>query len=321
LNILITGISGFVGGHLVEHIQRLNGDYAIYGTTFGDLPGYFSEFDPAIIERSSACDLTDREKTLEVFRNIKPDLVFHLAALSSVADAWQAAETVLTNNIVSQLNILEATRLTNPKARVVVISSSEVYGKVRPDEIPITESNALRPCNPYSVSKVSQEFLAYHYAETYGLDIIVIRPFNHIGPRQHGNFVVPSFARQIAAIEADAQPPIISVGNLSAQRDFTDVRDVARAYWLLATLDTPGEIYNVASGNAIEIEKLLAILLEYARVTIEARQNPDLMRPSDTPIIAGSFNKLEKATGWRPERNVEETLLETLNYWRKNSTT
>lgn len=318
MNILITGISGFVGGHLVEYIQTLDEAHNIYGTTFGEIPNYFSNFNGKIVEQSFDCNLTDKEQALQVFERVQPDLVFHLAALASVADAWRNAETVLTNNIVSQLNVLEATRLTKPDAKVVVISSADVYGKVSPGEIPLTETSQLRPNSPYAVSKVSQEFLAFQYRDSYDLQVIIARPFNHIGPRQHGNFVVPSFAKQIAAIEAEQQEPVLSVGNLSARRDFTDVRDVVEAYWLMATQGKPGEAYNVSSGNAIEIEKLLNILLEYSRVSIEVRENPEFMRPSDIPILEGSFSKLREDTGWKPKRNIEETLLETLNYWRTN---
>lgn len=316
MNILITGISGFVGGHLIEYIHKLNGNHNIYGTTFGEIPDYFTNFGQEIVDQSYECNLTDKEKTLEIFERAQPDIVFHLAALASVADAWQNAEKVLTNNIVSQLNVLEAVRIIKPEARVVVISSADVYGKVKPDEVPITESNYLRPNSPYSVSKVSQEFLAYQYKESFGLQIVIARPFNHIGPKQYGNFVVPSFARQIAAIEAGIQPPVMSVGNLSAKRDFTDVRDVVEAYWLLAIKGEPGEIFNIASGNTVEIEKLLNILLEYSRVDIEVRQNPDLMRPSDIPVHVGSYKKIEGAVGWKPKRNIRETLFETLNFWR-----
>lgn len=317
MNILITGITGFVGGYLVEHIQSLAEGHSIYGIDQGALPDCFSSLDKEIIEHIFKCDLTDKTETARIFKEVKPDIVIHLAALSSVSDAWQDSEKVLTNNIVSQLNVLEATRQANPSARVVTVSSAEVYGKVSPEQMPITEDSPLKPGNPYSISKATQEFLAYQYRDAYGLDTVIARPFNHIGPRQHGNFVVPSFAKQIAAIEAGLQPPKMLAGNLSAKRDFLDVRDVAEAYWLLASNEAPSEAYNVASGNAIAIQEILDTLLGYATVDIAVEQNPDLLRPSDVPILIGSAEKLTRATGWKPKRQIKDTLHETLDYWRE----
>jgi GDP-4-dehydro-6-deoxy-D-mannose reductase len=316
LNILITGISGFVGGHLAEFIVRLATSHNIYGTTLGPIPDYFSQFDNKFIELTCNCNLTNKDNAIEVVRHSQPEIVFHLAGIASIADAWQDAERVLTNNIVGQLNILEAVRIVKPDAKILVVSSADVYGKIGMDEIPVTENNDLRPCSPYSVSKLAQEHLCYQYRDNCGLQTIIVRPFNHIGPRQQGNFVVPNFARQIAAIEANRQEPVLHVGNLASERDFTDVRDIVEAYWLLAVMGTPGETYNVASGSAIKIEELLEILLGYSKTRIDVRQDPSLMRPSDTPIMIGSAKKLEADTGWKTKRDIKQTLLETLNYYR-----
>jgi GDP-4-dehydro-6-deoxy-D-mannose reductase len=318
LNVLVTGISGFVGCHLVEFIKGFDNSVNIYGTTYGDAANLTSIFGDSLSNNCFDCDLTDKKMTVKVFERSNPDFVIHLAALSSVSDAWSNAEKVLVNNAVSQLNVLEATRMVNPNARILVISSAEVYGKSTPGEMPLTENYDLKPCNPYSVSKVTQEFLALQYYYSYNLKTIIARPFNHIGPRQHGNFVVPSFTRQIALIESGLQEPVMFVGNLTAKRDFTDVRDVVEAYWLLARTGRPGQIYNVASGNAIKIETILHILLEYSKTNILIERDPKLMRPSDVPILEGSFDKIFKEAGWKPKRDIKATLLDTLNYWRKH---
>jgi GDP-4-dehydro-6-deoxy-D-mannose reductase len=223
----------------------------------------------------------------------------------------------LENNIRGQLNLLEAVRRSARAVRVLVIGSNEEYGAPRPDELPFTEESPLRPNNPYAVSKVAQDFLGLQYYLAYGVEVVRVRPFNHTGPGQAPHFVVPAFASQVARIEVGLQPPVMQVGNLAAARDFTDVRDIVRAYHLAATEGEPGDVYNLASGRAESVQGLLGTLLSYARVEIRVEIDPDRYRPVDVPVAYGSAEKFRRRTGWSPQIPFEQTLWDTLEYWRE----
>jgi GDP-4-dehydro-6-deoxy-D-mannose reductase len=247
---------------------------------------------------------------------IKPDLVFHLAAQSFVPASWNSPVDTIHNNIAGQVHIMEAIRRFELPCKMLVACSSEEYGYVAPQEVPIKETNPLRPLSPYAVSKVAQEHLGRQYFKNYGLHIIPTRTFNHTGPRQGEQFVTPNFAKQIADIEKKKKPPVIYVGNLQAKRDFTDVRDVVRAYWLALARGEPGETYNIASGKCRTIKDMLDLLLSFTTVNIEVKQDPSRLRPSDVEILLGDYTKFHERTGWKPQIPLEKTMEDLLNYWR-----
>jgi GDP-4-dehydro-6-deoxy-D-mannose reductase len=220
-------------------------------------------------------------------------------------------------NVVGQLNIFEAMRELKLEARVQLACSSEEYGMVYDDEVPIKESNPLRPLSPYGVSKVAQDLLGYQYHQSYGLFIVRTRGFNHTGPRRGDVFVSSNFSRQIAMIEKGKQEPVLSVGNLEARRDFTDVRDMIKGYWLALEKGEPGDVYNIGSGSDVTIRKMLDILLGFSSASIEVRQDPERMRPSDVDVLRADNTKFCAHTGWKPEIPLEKTLEDLLNYWRE----
>jgi GDP-4-dehydro-6-deoxy-D-mannose reductase len=247
---------------------------------------------------------------------VRPQYVFHLAAQSNVQTAFKDPEGTLMTNVVGQLHLLNALREHASDARIVVVCSSEEYGLVRPEEIPIDEDTPFRPNNPYAVSKVAQDALAIQHYLSWGQKTIRVRPFNHIGPGQREHFVTSAFARQVALIEAGLQEPVIWVGNLEAERDFTDVRDTVRAYHLAAVKGEPGEVYNIGSGRGYKMQWVLDTLIGMGHVTVEIKQDPARMRPSDIPRLVCDPGKFRALTGWEPEIPIEETLRDILEYWR-----
>jgi len=315
MRLLITGITGFVGSHLAEY--ALTQGAAVVGSLRWRSP---TEHVEHLRDRLSlvATDLRDAGATRALVVVARPDAVVHLAAQSFVAASWTApAETIATNTLC-QINLLEALRELAPAARVVVAGSSEEYGQVEPDELPIREENPLRPLSPYAVSKVAQDLLGYQYFKSYALPIVRARAFNHTGPRRGSHFATSSFARQIAEIEAGRRAPIVEVGDLKPTRDFSDVRDVVRGYWLLLERGTPGEVYNLCSGRDWSMEQVLHVLLGHAKVAgIEVRVDPARLRPSDVPVLRGSAEKIAKATGWRTRIPFDQTLADLLEYWRQ----
>jgi GDP-4-dehydro-6-deoxy-D-mannose reductase len=266
-------------------------------------------------------DLRERDSVTSLIERIQPDVIFHLAAQSSVPTSFSDPWDTLENNIRSELNLLEAVRQSGRKVAFLVIGSNEEYGAPRPEDLPQTELSPLRPNNPYAVSKVGQDFLGLQYHLAYGVPVVRVRPFNHTGPGQSPRFVAPAFASQVARIEADLQEPVMRVGNLSTSRDFTDVRDIVRAYYLAVTEGKPGEVYNLASGEPRSIKTLLETLLSYSDVEIKVERDPDRYRPVDVPIVYGSAKKFYEQTGWEPEIPFEQTLQDTLSYWREQVST
>ena len=252
-----------------------------------------------------------------VLAEVRPDYIFHLAAQSYVPASWRAPSETLMTNLLGQTNLFEAVRILGLDPVIQIAGSSEEYGLVLPDEVPIKESNPLRPLSPYAVSKVAQDLLAYQYFRSYGMKTIRTRGFNHTGPRRGEVFVTSNFAKQIASIEAGLKEPIIRVGNLDAQRDFTDVRDMVRAYWLAVTKATPGEVYNLASGKAVTIRELLDRLLALSDTEVDVQVDPERLRPSDVEILLGDFSKFRSDTGWEPTIPLDQTLKDTLDYWRQ----
>jgi GDP-4-dehydro-6-deoxy-D-mannose reductase len=312
----ITGITGFAGSHLAEYILNEQSGVEVYGSyrwrSRMDNIAHLGER-VHLVE----CELRDFASVLAAFERARPDLVFHLAAQSFVPASWTAPSETLVTNIVGQTNIFEAVRVLKLDPTIQIACSSEEYGLVLPDEVPITESNPLRPRSPYAVSKVGQDYLAYQYFQSYGLRTVRTRGFNHTGPRRGEVFVSSNFARQVARIEAGLQEPVVRVGNLDSIRDFTDVRDMVRAYWLAAERGRPGEVYNVASGRGVTVRELLERLLSMARVEVKVEIDPARLRPSDVEVLIGDSSKFRADTGWEPRIPWEQTLRDLLDYWRE----
>jgi len=315
MKILITGITGFAGSHLA--------DYLLAAEPKAELAGIYRwRSRTENIEHLTAsvklieCDVRDATATREAVEGFRPDYIFHLAAQSFVPSSWRAPQETLSTNLLGQLNIFEAVRKSGLNCRIQVAGSSEEYGMVEPHELPITEEQPLRPLSPYAVSKVAQDALAYQYFMSYRMPIIRTRGFNHTGPRRPSVFVCSDFARQVVEIELGLRAPEIHVGNLEARRDFTDVRDTVRAYWLALSQGEPGEVYNVATGVSWGIGELLEKLIALGGVKVKIVQDPERLRPSDVPRLEGDSSRLRAATGWAPTIPFETTLRDLLDYWR-----
>lgn len=306
---LILGGGGFVGRYLAEAL-RTDGTYEPMITK---LP---QETAPETDCAAYDLNLLDGDAAFDLLDTLRPDVVFHLAAQSSVAVSWKQPERTAEINICGTIRLLEALRRLEKKPRVLLIGSGEEYGAPRTEDGRFSEESALHPGNVYAATKACQGMLGELYAKAYGLELIMVRAFNHIGPRQLPQFVVADFSRQIAQIERGAQPPVIYTGNLSAKRDFTDVRDVVRAYILLAKRGVPGRFYNVASGKAIAVSEILDTLISLASVEITAQTDPARLRPVDVPVIEADISRLKEDTGWEPQYSLLRTLTDTLNDWR-----
>ncbi len=311
---LITGITGFAGSHLADHLLAVGG-YEVYGLkrwrsrteNIRHLAGKVTLLDG---------DITDAVRLREVVAEVRPDVIFHLAAQSFVPASWREPDATLTTNVRGQVNLFEAVRAAGHPCRIQIAGSSEEYGLVGEDELPITEDTPLRPLSPYAVSKVTQDLLAWQYHRSYGLDVVRTRGFNHTGPRRGEVFVTSNFARQIAAIEAGLQEPVLRVGNLDARRDFTDVRDTVRAYRLAVEKGEAGAVYNICSGTTVSIRELLDRLLALSDAAIRVETDPARLRPSDVPVLLGSAARFHAVTGWEPEIPFDQTLRDLLDHWR-----
>ena len=308
MRILITGATGFVGRHLWGHLQRSQPHAVLHGTTFMSAPqsNAYTEI-----------DLKDSTAVLALLDRLRPQAIYHLAGQAFVPRSFSNPWETLENNIRGQVNLLQACYELKLACRILIVSSAEIYGRIHPADLPLREDAPLQPVNPYSVSKATQDLMALQYHLCYGLPILRARPFNHIGPGQSEHFVAAAFAMQIARIEQGLQEPIIRVGNLSAQRDFTDVRDIVRAYHLLMERGADGEAYNIASGKAYSIQTLLDTLLSYSSVQVKVEQDAARMRPVDTPLIIGDYSKLHTATAWQPLISFEDTLRDVLDDCRQ----
>jgi len=319
MKVLITGISGFVGSHLAEYCLKQPG-VQLFGTVMNHHLGDELKRIEGIKDKIELleCDLTNRVAVARVIKRVMPDKIFHLAAQSFVPTSWKSPEDTLINNIIPELNIFEVAREMNIDPVFVLALSSEEYGQVLDNELPVKETNELRPLSPYAVSKVAQEKLGYQYHKSYGQKIVLTRFFNTEGPRRGQDFVTSSFAKQIAEIEKGKREPLISVGNLEAKRDFSDVRDMVRAYWLASEKCNFGEPYNICSEKTRTIRSMLDLLLSLSSVkNIKIEQDPLRMRPSDVPVLWGDCSKFRQQTGWKPEIPFEKTMEDLLNYWRE----
>ncbi len=318
--VLITGITGFAGSHLADYVLAEHPGVEVWGTCrWRSRRENIEHLEGRI--RLVECELADPTAVERALQAAKPDAIFHLAAQSFVPTSWVAPAETFHVNVTAQIHLFEAIREIQKQDGafdpvVQIACSSEEYGLVHPDETPISESNPLRPLSPYAVSKVAQDYLGYQYFRSYGLRAVRTRGFNHEGPRRGEVFVMSNFARQIAAIENGHQAPVMRVGNLDSVRDFTDVRDMVRAYWLAATRGEPGEVYNIASGRGITIREMLDKLLAMSTVEVKVETDPDRLRPSDVEVLLGDSSKFRAATGWEPRLTLETTLADTLDYWR-----
>jgi len=310
---LITGSAGFVGHHLIAYLLQET-DLEIIGSVYYKMPLPHIDFPRVHFE---LVDLQDEAVVNDIIARWRPDYTFHLAGQSFIPYSWKNPWATFDQNVHIQLNLFQAMIQADLDGRILVVGSGDEYGAIGPEDLPIDENTPLRPLSPYAVSKIAQEMLGWQYHHSHGIHAIRVRPFNHIGPGQREMFVASSFGKQIAEIEAGLKPPILRHGNLDARRDFTDVRDMVRAYWLLLTHGQPGEVYNAGSGRAISIQNMLDIMLKMSKVPIRTEIDPARMRPSDTPVIVCDPTRLHLTTGWQAEIPLERTLADILDDWRE----
>lgn len=305
----LIGAAGFVGKHLIDHLRAGRG----WSVAASKLPHETIEAAGVPVYD---LDILDRRAVESLLAEVRTDCVIHLAAQSSVAVSWEDPGLTIDVNIKGAVNVLDAVRGLDYTPRVLLIGSGEEYGAVLPEEIPVGEHTPLRPGNIYAATKACQNMLGKLYADAYGMDIVMVRAFNHIGPGQSPQFVVSDFCKQVAGIEAGRREPVLRVGNLAAKRDFTDVRDVVRAYGLLLDRGKAGETYNVGSGEAVAVADILHRVLALSAGAISVETDPKKFRPVDVPEVRADIAKLRAATGWAPEVPLDKTLAETLDFWR-----
>ncbi len=317
MRVLITGIDGFVGSHTAEFLLR-QGSIEVHGTIIPGSPN------PNVAEIQSSLnlhtvDLVDSEQVFSVVRSIQPDRIIHLAGQAFVPTSVRDPIGTFQVNILGGVAILESARRMSEegkKSAVLMISTGEVYGRVDENQMPITEDFPLRPNNPYAASKASIDLISQQYRSSFGLDVTVARPFNHVGPRQNPIFVCSDFAKQVAEISLGMRQPQLHVGNIDSERDFTDVRDVIRAYWSLLEKSHLDPVYNVCTGSPIKIRRILDQLISLSRKEIKVVIEKDRLRAYDVPVVIGSANRLREATGWMPTIKIEDTIRELYEYWK-----
>lgn len=315
MRVLITGITGMMGSVLAQEWLRRAPEAEVFGThRWRSRMGNVEPFKHRV--RLRECDVRDQSNVRRLLHEIQPDRIFHLAAQSNVPTSLHAPADTLATNVVGLVNLLEAMRELRSTARILVPGSSEEYGLQQPDELPARETNFLRPLSPYGVSKVAQDMTGLQYFESYGLHIVRTRAFNHTGPGREDVFVESNLARQIAEIEAGLRPPILHVGNLDVVRDYSDVRDIARAYVLALENGTAGEVYNICSGQAVRIGQMVDMLLSMTSVPIEVRQDPSRVRSKEALQLTGDASRFRALTGWEPEIPLHDTLRDILGTWR-----
>jgi len=307
---LVIGAAGFVGSYLIRELENF-GDIVTAADTAAALPVLLQSRAEAL-----GIDILQRESIEKVLSLANSERVILLAAQSSVRRSWEDPAGTIETNVVGSVNVLEAIRASNRKVRVLLIGSAEEYGDTSNSAGPIGETRPLAPANPYAITKSCQEDFGKLYCNAYAMDIVLVRAFNHIGPGQRPGFVIPDFCSSIAKTERGEQEPLLKIGNLDAMRDFTDVRDIVRAYRLLLEKGKSGEVYNVGSGLAIPISQLLAILIGMSKLPIHTEIDPNKYRPIDIKCIVADISKLKDATKWHPEISLKKSLTDSLEYWR-----
>ncbi|MEI7554334.1 GDP-mannose 4,6-dehydratase [Candidatus Chlorohelix sp.] len=329
-NIIITGIAGFVGSHLADLILGQPGNYTIHGIVISD-PNTQAQPNLAHLDGNErlklyALDMSEMEALSKLVTELRPDYIFHLAARSHIAPSFANPAETLQNNLTSTLNLFEiAKRLKQQSGynpAILNTGSGDQYGFILPEELPVQENQPFRPGSPYAVSKITQEMLGYQYWRSFGLRIFNTRAFNQLGPRQNPELATATFAHQIALLErahrhGQAVAPL-RVGNLDSSRDYTDVRDMVRGYWMAlhSSKCEPGKPYNICSGKDWKISHVLQMLLEHANCPIKVENDPARMRPSDVPEVRGDSSRFREATGWQPQIPLEQSIEDLLNYWR-----
>jgi len=314
MRVLITGITGLIGSHLADYLLELGGIEVIGFKRWRSSDSNISHLRGRV--RLLEGDIEDPYSIAGAIEQARPDRIFHLAAQSYPSESWAAPSTTLAANLGGTLNVLEAARRIVPQARIHVAGSAAAYGRIRLEDVPISEDRPLRPVSPYGVSKAAAEMLGYQAVESYGQQVYLTRAFIHIGPRQDARPAAQTFARQIAEAEAGLRSPVIDVGNLHVQRDFIDVADGVRGLWALIEHGEPGQVYNVCSGRATSIRALLDIYLSLTTGPFTVREDAARLRPADEPILQGNNRKLCSATGWQPVVPLEESARRILDYWR-----
>jgi GDP-4-dehydro-6-deoxy-D-mannose reductase len=315
--ILITGISGFVGGHFTQYLTNEQPDFVIHGISRSKPAWDFIQHRDQILRKCSfhQCDLLDSSKVASIIGEVQPDYILHLASFSSVAQSWKEPLASFLNNTNAFLTIVEAVRVQGLKPRIVSVGSSEEYGIVKETDLPLSEKNPPAPANPYAVARLSEEYLARIYTRGYNLDVCCTRSFNHIGPGQSDQFVVSSLARQFADITLHRTPPVIKIGAGSIIRDFVDIDDVIQAYMAILSKGVTGEVYNVCSGHGYSILDIVRFFSASTHIPVTVEQNTDLLRPIDNPVLIGSYDKLRDDTGWVPHCTIEKSLEKIYAYW------
>jgi len=322
-SILITGISGFVGGYYTRYLANTLKNVAIHGISRSKPSWDFIEDQDVLLNaiHFHQCDLLDAPTLNTILKEIHPDYILHLASFSSVAESWKKPQLSFLNNTNAFLNIVEGMRNQNQDCKILSVGSCEEYGIVKDTDLPITENHPLSPINPYAVARVSEEYLALIYSKGYQFNIYTTRSFNHIGPGQKDTFVISSIAKQFADIAVNKKRPVINIGAGSIVRDFTDVRDVIRAYESIFKNGVIGETYNVCSGKGNKIRDIVNLFSEITDIPITIEQNTYLMRPIDNPILIGSYRKLHEHTGWEPLIPLKESLKNIFDHWCNTLTT
>jgi GDP-4-dehydro-6-deoxy-D-mannose reductase len=314
MRILITGITGFAGGYLAEALLA-QGDMQLLGLNrSGRWPNELRHLETRV--DLQACNLCDGKGIEKHLRQFGPQQIFHLAGYAHVGQSFREPEAAWTANLTGTLSLYDAISRWGGHCRILYISSGQIYGEPQTPNQAFDEQSSLRPTSPYGASKAAADLASYQYSRSPGLDIVRVRPFNHIGPRQSPQFAVAHFAQQIAAIEKNQRPPFLETGNLKPLRDLTDVRDMVRAYLLLMQRGETGEVYNAAAGEVHSMETILNRLLSLARVRVDVRQKADQVRATDTSAIRADAGKLRRETGWAPKFGLDQTLTDTLEFWR-----
>lgn len=316
MRLLITGFTGFVSQHFLTLLNKEEPGSVVLGIDKNSPNFDFSTFTNLTISFENI-DLLNRLATDKIIDSFQPEYVLHLASVSSVAQSWHTPLDSFVNNTNIFLNLVEQIRLKKLNCRILSVGSSEEFGEVTEKELPLTEEHPLKPLSPYAVARVSQEMLSKIYADGFALDIIMTRSFNHIGPGQRDVFVISSFAKQLVQLSNDTSAnKTITTGNLAVIRDFVDVRDVVRAYYLLLKSGRRGEVYNICSGKGIVLKDIISMMSELLDIKVDTLVNPELIRPNENKKVIGSYQKIKQQLGWQPEIDIEKSLSDIIEYWQ-----